>query len=116
VECSPGTTPNQAENPRPFLNADPLPIAAIVAVINQMRGLLLERGITIRKGRRHIEESLSGILEDADNKLSGALRVLLTQLRVGMQYLQRQVDECDKLILRIADELEDCRRIQGWRT
>jgi hypothetical protein len=47
-------------------------------------------------------------LEDADNKLSGALRVLLTQLRLEMQYLQRQIDESDRLILRIADELEDC--------
>jgi transposase len=86
-------------------------VSGRTAVINQIRGLLLERGITIRKGRRHIEESLPGILEDADNKLSGALRVLLTQLRQEMQYLQRQVDECDKLILRIADELEDCRRM-----
>ena len=32
VECSPGTTPSQAENPRPFLKAAPLPIAATVAV------------------------------------------------------------------------------------
>ncbi len=32
VECSPGTTPSQAENPRPFLNAAPLPMAATVAV------------------------------------------------------------------------------------
>jgi transposase len=39
------------------------------------------------------------------------LRVLLTELRQEMQYLQRQVEECDKLILRIADELEDCRRM-----
>src|SRR3984885_1590557 len=37
------------------------------AVINQIRGMLLERGITIRKGRNHIEESLPGILEDPDN-------------------------------------------------
>ena len=88
-------------------------VSGRTAVINQMRGLLLERGITIRKGRRHIEESLPGILEDADNKLSGALRVLLTELRQEMQYLQRQVDECDKLILRIADGLEDCRRMQA---
>src|ERR1700692_2808888 len=66
------------------------------AVINQIRGLLLERGITLRKGRHHIEVSLPGILEDADNKLSGALRVLLTELRLEMQYLQRQIDECDK--------------------
>ena len=51
------------------------------AVINQIRGLLLERGITVAKGRRHIEEALPGILEDPDNKLSGALRVLLIELR-----------------------------------
>ena len=81
------------------------------AVINQIRGMLLERGITVRKGRRHIEESLPGILEDPDNKLSGALRVMLHELRLEMQYLHRQVGECDKLIVRIAGELEDCNRL-----
>ena len=81
------------------------------AVINQIRGMLLERGITVTKGRRHIEESLPGILEDSDNKLSGALRVLLTELRLEMQYLSRQIEESDKLILRIASELEPCRRL-----
>ena len=86
-------------------------VSCRTAVINQIRGLLLERGITIRKGRCHIEETLPGILEDADNKLSGALRVLLTQLRLQMQYLQGQIEESDKLILRIASELEDCRRM-----
>ena len=74
-------------------------------------GLLLERGITIRKGRRHIEVSLPGILEDPENKLSGALRVLLAQLQLEMQYLQRQIEESDKLILRIAGDLEACRRL-----
>ena len=44
------------------------------AVINQIRGLLLERGITLRKGRCHVDEALPGILEDASAKLSGALR------------------------------------------
>jgi len=81
------------------------------AVINQIRGLLLERGITIRKGRRYIEESLPGILEDAENKLSGVLRVLLTQLQLEMQYLCRQIEESDKLILRIASDHEACRRL-----
>src|SRR5580700_5521677 len=76
------------------------------AVINQIRGMLLERGVTIRKGRHHIEESLPGILEDPDNKLSGALRVLLTQLRLEMQYLHGQIEETDKLIARICSELE----------
>jgi transposase len=81
------------------------------AVVNQIRGMLLERGITIRKGRRHIEECLRGILEDPDNKLSGALRVLLCELRHEMQYLQGQVGECDKLIAKIATELEDCEHL-----
>lgn len=45
------------------------------SVINQIRGLLLERGITFRKRRRHVEASLPGILEDPDNGLSGPLRM-----------------------------------------
>src|SRR5215831_3596109 len=81
------------------------------AVINQIRGMLLERGITMLKGRRHIDESLPGILEDVDNKLSGALRVLLGELRREMQYLHGQIGECDKLIVRIAGELEQCNRL-----
>ncbi len=81
------------------------------AVINQIRGMLLERGITVPKGRRHIEESLPVILEDPDNKLSGALRVLLRELRLEMQYLHGQIGECDKLMVRIAGELEDCSRL-----
>jgi transposase len=41
------------------------------AVINQIRGLLLERGITVRKGRCHVEAALPGILEDPDAKAVG---------------------------------------------
>jgi transposase len=33
------------------------------AVINQTRSLLLERGITLRKGRCHLEAALPGIIE-----------------------------------------------------
>ena len=41
------------------------------AVVNQIRGLLLERGITLRKGRCHLDAMLPGLLEDASMKLSG---------------------------------------------
>ena len=60
------------------------------AVINQMRGLLLERGITVRKGRRYIEAALPGILEDADAKLSGALRLLLAQLKLELDQMAKR--------------------------
>lgn len=39
------------------------------AVVNQIRSLLLERGLTLAKGRRHLEQALPRILEDAELKL-----------------------------------------------
>ena len=80
-------------------------------VINQIRGLLLERGITVRKGRCHVEAALPGILEDPDAKLSGALRVLLAQLQMEMNQLQGQIDEADAVIKQTTGENETCRRL-----
>ena len=65
------------------------------AVINQIRGLLLERGITLRQGRRHVDAALPGILEDASAKLSGAVRLLLAQLKLELDHLQMRIDEAD---------------------
>ena len=57
------------------------------AVVNQIRSLLLERGLTLSKGRRHLDEQLPRILEDADLNLSGSFRVLLAQLQLELQQL-----------------------------
>jgi transposase len=54
------------------------------AVVNQIRGLWLERGITLRKGRCPLDAALPGILEDATAKLSGAVRLLLAQLKLEL--------------------------------
>ena len=54
------------------------------AVINQIRGLLLERGITVPQGPPSTSKSpCPGSWKIADNKLSGALRVLLTRAAAG---------------------------------
>jgi transposase len=47
------------------------------AVVNQIRSLLLERGLTLPKGRSHLDEHLPRILEDAELNLSDSFRVLL---------------------------------------
>jgi hypothetical protein len=52
------------------------------AVINQVRGFLLERGLTLRKGRCHLDTVLPGTLENDDARPSGALHVLLAQLKL----------------------------------
>jgi transposase len=58
------------------------------AVINQIRGLLLERGVTLSKGRSHLERALPQILEDANLKRSGSFRVLLAQLKLDSNNLR----------------------------
>jgi transposase len=81
------------------------------AVINQIRGLLLERGITLRKGRHHVDAALPLILEDADAKLSGAVRMLLAQLKLDLDHLAMRIDEADAVIKKTAHENEACRRL-----
>jgi len=81
------------------------------AVINQIRGLLLERGITLRKGRCYVGAALPGILEDADAKLSGALRMLLAQLKLELDHLDMRIDEADAMIEKTACENEACQRL-----
>src|SRR6201989_259092 len=62
------------------------------AVVNQIRGLLLERGITLRKGRRYVDAALPGIVADATSKLSGSLLVLVTELKLELAQLAEKID------------------------
>jgi transposase len=81
------------------------------AVINQIRGLLLERGITLRKGRRYVDEALPGILEDADAKLSGTLRLLLAQLKCELDQTALRLEEAEALIEQTVQKNEACQRL-----
>jgi transposase len=81
------------------------------AVINQIRGLLLERGITLRQGRRHLEAALPGILEDATARLSGTLRMLISQLKRELEELANFIGEADGTMERTSRENESCRRL-----
>jgi transposase len=81
------------------------------AVINQIRGLLLERGITVHQGRGNIDAALPGILEDASAQLSGALRVLVVQLKLELDHSQMRIEEADVMINKAAAENEAYRRL-----
>jgi transposase len=83
------------------------------AVVNQIRGLLLERGITLRKGRCHLDAALPGILEDATMKLSGASRLLLAQLKLELDQLAIRLEEADALIQKTAQKNDACRRLDA---
>ena len=81
------------------------------AVVNQIRSLLLERGLTMPKGRRHVDALLPRILEDAELKLSGSFRVLLAQLKVELDQLTTRIEQMDAVIQQRAREDEACQRL-----
>jgi len=81
------------------------------AVVNQIRSLLLERGLTLSKGRRHLDEQLPRILEDGELNLSGSFRVLLAQLQLELEQLAARIEEMDRVIQKMAKENEDCQRL-----
>src|ERR1700684_2826754 len=83
------------------------------AVINQIRGLLLERGITVRTGRCHLDAALPNILEDGSTSLSGALRFLLIELRQELEQLAGHIEQAEALIQRAAQQSEACQRLDA---
>jgi transposase len=86
-------------------------VARRTAIVNQIRGLLLERGITLRKGRRHVDAALPEILKDATAKLSGALRILLAQLKLELDQMAMRIDEADAVLNKTAHENRACQRL-----
>ena len=83
------------------------------AVVNQIRGLLLERDITIRTGRCHLDAALPAILEDGAASLSGALRFLLAELKQELEQLAVHIEQAEALIHRAAQQSEACQRLDA---
>jgi transposase len=81
------------------------------AVINQVRGLLLEHGLTLPKGRRHVDEALPGIAADAESKWSDLFRALLTQLKLEIEQLTARIESMDRIIQQTAIQNEACQRL-----
>jgi len=81
------------------------------AVVNQIRGLLLERGLPLHKGRSHVDHALPEILTDPALRLSGSLRVLLGQLQLELEQLTARIEQMDAVIQQTARENEACQRL-----
>jgi len=81
-------------------------------VINQMRGLLLERGISFRRGPENLRHELPLLLEDAEQQLTPRFRALLAHLWQQWQYLDNQVEGMDRDIKAVAESDAACRRLR----
>ena len=70
-------------------------VAERTALINQLRAVLLERGITVPQGRRKLERALVVILADDASDLSARIRQLVSDLRREWQTLDDRIAAFD---------------------
>jgi transposase len=79
------------------------------ALINQLRAVLFERGITVAQGRRELERHLAGL--DAQVGLSQRMRVLVEDMRTQWSELDRRIAELDKEFVDWTRKEEAARRL-----
>ena len=88
-------------------------VKARTAQGNQIRGLLMEYGITLPQGLSHIPKRLPTILEDGENELPGVFRQLLQRLVNHLKVLDRQVQELETQIQAWHQHNEASRKLAG---
>lgn len=82
------------------------------ALINQIRGFLLERGITFAKGAANLRHQMPAILEDAEPNLTPRLRSLLDHLWQEWKGLNADIECVSDEIDAIAGQDAACQRLR----
>ncbi len=85
------------------------------AKANQIRGLVAEYGLVAPKHLSSLRAAIPCWLEDAENGLTADFRALLQGVWNDLLGLDDRVCEMDQLIKRLADNNEDCVRLQQLR-
>ena len=65
------------------------------ALINQLRGMLLERGITIAQGRRKLELHLAAMMAEATGPFGARIRLLIEDMSAEWRELDRRITTLD---------------------
>ncbi len=86
-------------------------VANKIALINQIRGLLAERGIIMAREVASLHRRLPEILETVDNGLSDNFRALLADLYRQLVELETQIHQYDRQIRCIYTQHEACQRL-----
>ncbi len=82
------------------------------ALINQLRAILLERGITVPQGRHKLEQHLAGNARpEDDTSLSGRIRQLIDDMRAEWLELDRRIAAFDDEFAACARGDADARRL-----
>jgi transposase len=82
------------------------------ALINQIRGFLLERGITFAQGPANLRRQMPALLEDAEQKITPRMRNLLAHLWQEWKSLNEEVERVSDEIDSIAAQDAACQRLR----
>jgi transposase len=82
------------------------------AVINQIRGFLVERGITFAKRPANLRNHMAALLEDAEANLTPRMRRLLQRVWQEWKQLETHIAEADDEIERISSSDAACQRLR----
>jgi transposase len=83
------------------------------AVINQIRALLLERGIAVRQGYRHLRAALPDILGREGDRLSPRMVRMIAELSGDWRHLDERLESVTGEIEALARADETCRRLMS---
>jgi transposase len=82
------------------------------ALINQLRAILLERGIVVAKGRRNLQKFLLDLMSEPDGGgLSERMRLLVSDIQTQWQELDKRIATFDAEFVAFAKENADARRL-----
>ena len=81
------------------------------AVINQIRALLLERGIAVRQGYRHLRAALPDILGQETGHLSPRMVRMIAELSGDWRHLDERLEAVTEEIEQLAKADEACQRL-----
>lgn len=82
------------------------------ALINQIRGFLLERGIAFAKGPAHLRNNMAALLEDATQNITPRMRALLDGVWQEWKQLEIEITAISEQIERISNEDAACKRLR----
>jgi len=86
-------------------------VARRTAVMNQMRGFLLEHGVAIRRGPSYLMAQVQEILAGGGTSFSARLRGLLRELRQEWDELDKRIEQTNAELQRIAKVHDACHRL-----
>jgi transposase len=81
------------------------------ALVNQVRGLLAERGIVIAQGITRLRKQLPLLVEDEDNALTPLSREVMRELYAELVALDERILRTDRMVQRVFAANAQCQKV-----